>query len=59
LDTFPEKDNRFPLAPAELRSISQIVLKRARDGGATAAETEVAQAFGQSVSVRKGEVETI
>jgi len=59
VDTLPEKDSRFPLAPAALRSISEKVLARARAGGATAAETEVAQAFGQSVSVRKGEVETI
>ena len=31
----------------------------ARAGGATAAEAEVSQAFGQSVTVRKGDVETI
>ena len=31
----------------------------ARAGGASAAETEVSQAVGQSVSVRRGEVETI
>ena len=31
----------------------------AKRGGATAAETEVSQAFGLSVTVRKGEVETI
>jgi len=35
------------------------VLREARAGGATAAETEISQAFGQSVTVRKGEVETI
>lgn len=35
------------------------MLREARAGGATAAETEISQAFGQSVTVRKGEVETI
>jgi PmbA protein len=35
------------------------VLDAARAGGATAAETEVSQAVGQSVTVRKGDVETI
>ena len=35
------------------------MLAAARAGGATAAETEVSQAVGQSVTVRNGEVETI
>ena len=35
------------------------VLKAAQARGATAAEAEVSQAFGLSVTVRKGEVETI
>jgi PmbA protein len=35
------------------------VLDQARKGGATAAETEVSQGVGQSVTVRKGDVETI
>ena len=35
------------------------MLDAARAGGATAAETEVSQAVGQSVTVRNGEVETI
>jgi PmbA protein len=59
LDTFPQKDARFPLATPELSSIAETVLARARAGGATAAETEVSQAIGLSVSVRKGDVETI
>ena len=42
-----------------LRTISEAVLSRARQRGATAAETEISQGFGQSVTVRKGEVETI
>ncbi|TMH30515.1 MAG: metalloprotease PmbA [Betaproteobacteria bacterium] len=39
--------------------MAERVLREARAGGATAAETEISQAFGQSVTVRKGEVETI
>jgi PmbA protein len=35
------------------------VLERARSGGASAAETEVSEGFGQTATVRKGEVETI
>ena len=54
-----EADTRFPMATDALRQISQMVLARARANGATAAEAEVSQGFGQSVSIRKGEVETI
>jgi PmbA protein len=49
----------FPVTTATLERIAHSVLEAARAGGATAAETEVSQAVGQSVSVRKGEVETI
>jgi PmbA protein len=42
-----------------LQRIALDVLAHARDGGATAAETEVSEGFGQSVSVRRGEVENI
>ena len=52
-------DTRFAMPTDALRDISRIVLERARVNGATAAETDVSQGFGQSVSVRKGEVETI
>ena len=52
-------DTRFPMPTALLCQISEAVLSRARERGATAAETEVSQGFGQSVTVRKGEVETI
>jgi PmbA protein len=49
----------FPVDSATLTRIAQAILDEARKGGATAAETEVSQAVGQSVTVRKGEVETI
>src|SRR5437667_11512237 len=51
--------NRFPLTANALATIADRVLAEAKAGGATAAETEVSQAFGQSVTVRKGDVETI
>ncbi|HVN34516.1 MAG TPA: metalloprotease PmbA [Casimicrobiaceae bacterium] len=54
-----DKAGRFPLPTAELERIAESVLEAARAGGATAAETEVSQAVGQNVSVRRGEVETI
>ena len=49
----------FPVTTEVLTRVAQDVLRTARAGGATAAETEVSQAVGQSVAVRKGEVETI
>jgi PmbA protein len=49
----------FPVTTAELERIAQAVLDAARRGGATAAETEVSQGIGQSVTVRKEAVETI
>jgi PmbA protein len=42
-----------------LRRIALDVLACARESGASAAETEVSEGFGQSVSVRRGEVENI
>jgi PmbA protein len=50
---------RFPLPTSDLERIAAEVLDAAKAGGATAAETEVSQGIGQSVTVRKGEVETI
>jgi PmbA protein len=50
---------RFPLAAEALAALAGQVLEAARSRGATAAESEVSQAFGLSVTVRKGEVETI
>lgn len=50
---------RFPVPTAELERVAAQVLDVARRGGASAAETDVSQGVGQSVTVRKGEVETI
>jgi len=51
--------SHFPVTTEVLQRVAQAVLGAARAGGATAAETDVSQAVGQSVTVRKGEVETI
>jgi PmbA protein len=50
---------RFPLPTAELERLAAATLAAAQAGGASAAETEVSQAVGQSVTVRNGEIETI
>src|SRR5215204_5606415 len=47
----------FPVATAELERIALAVLDAAKRGGATAAETEVSQGIGLSVTVRKEAVE--
>jgi len=50
---------RFVLPTADIERLAESVLAAAKAGGATAAETEVSQGVGQSVTVRRGEVETI
>ena len=52
-------EQRFAISSDALAGIAAQVLDEARGGGATAAEAEVSQAFGQTVTVRKAEVETI
>jgi PmbA protein len=49
----------LPLPTAELERLAREVLRVAAAGGATAAETDVSQGIGLSVTVRKDEVETI
>ena len=49
----------FSHTDASLRDIAQQLLDHARAGGASAAEVDVSEGFGQSVTVRRGEVETI
>jgi PmbA protein len=49
----------FPETTAALETLAAEVLAAARQGGATAAETRVTQGIGQSVTVRRAEVETI
>src|SRR5262245_12769353 len=52
-------DSRFTYTIDALRTIVADTLKLARDRGASDAEAEVSEGHGQSVTVRRGEVETI
>lgn len=49
----------FSYTQNKLNQLAADVLRYAREQGATACETDVSEAFGQSVTVRKGNVETI
>ena len=51
--------SRFSYTADQLRDIAASVLECAKTRGATSAETEVSEGFGQTVTVRRGEVETI
>jgi PmbA protein len=50
---------RFSYDLATLKSVAADVLRLAREQGAASAEVDVNESFGQSVTVRRGEVETI
>ena len=51
--------SRFSYSAAQLRDLATSVLDYAKSRGATSAEAEVSEGFGQTVTVRRGEVETI
>ncbi len=53
------QDSRFTYSIDALKQLTQDLLTQARKAGATACEAEVSQGFGQDVSVRRNEVETI
>ena len=53
------QNQRFSLDLDQLKQLSQEVLHEAKQAGASAAEAEVSLSFGQNISVRLGEVETI
>jgi PmbA protein len=52
-------DSRFTYSIETLSQITRDILNQSKLAGATACEAEVSQGFGQNVSVRLGEVETI
>jgi PmbA protein len=52
-------DSRFSYASDTLREMVAGALRLARERGATEAEAEVSEGYGQSVTVRRGAVETI
>lgn len=56
---FTVSDSPFSFSSQALSDLATQVLDLARQGGASAAETEVSEGSGLSVSVRQGEVETI
>jgi PmbA protein len=51
--------SQFSYTRDQLIALSQIVIEHAARQGATAADTEISEGVGQSVSVRQGEIETI
>jgi PmbA protein len=51
--------SRFSYSLDTLKQMAQDVLQLARAAGASACETEISQGFGQNVTVRRQEVETI
>jgi PmbA protein len=53
------QDTRFSLNLDQLKQLTQDALYQATLAGASAAEAEVSLSFGQNISVRLGEVETI
>lgn len=52
-------DPRFSHSVETLKTLAQDILDQAKKLGATACEAEVSEGFGQSVTVRRDEVETI
>ncbi len=56
---FSSSPNRFSNSPDTLRQIAQDLIQYAKKQGASACIAEVSDGFGQSVSVRQGEIETI
>ncbi|MFZ5508602.1 MAG: metalloprotease PmbA [Pseudomonadota bacterium] len=52
-------NQEFSYAQDTLRQMAQDILDYARSRGADACETDISEGFGQSVTVRRGEVETI
>lgn len=55
----PQAQKRFSNSADNLRNIAADMLDYAKRQGATAASAEVSEGFGQAVTVRQGEVETI
>ncbi len=52
-------DKRFSFSQDDLKNIAEDILKFAKKRGASACEVDVSEGFGQSVSVRRDEVDTI
>ena len=50
---------RFACSAEQLRDVARTVLQRARDKGASACEVEVSEGYGQTVTVRRRNIDTI
>ena len=59
MNSLPASNARFSYPLSTLQQIARDILQQARQGGATACETDVSDGFGQTITVRQGEVETI
>ena len=59
LKTRPASGSQFSHDQSQLRQFIVDVLKYAREHGASSCEADVSERFGQTVTVRRGEVETI
>jgi PmbA protein len=59
MKTITTTANRFSQSPDTLRQIADDLIRYAREKGATASSAEVSDGFGQAITVRQGEVETI
>ena len=59
MNNLPVSDSRFSYPLNTLQQIARDILTHARQGGATACETNVSDGFGQTVTVRQSAVETI
>jgi PmbA protein len=59
MNTLATSASRFPLSEDSLRNLAQDILGYAKQRGASAASADVSVGFGQGVTVRNGEVETI
>ncbi|HYX64360.1 MAG TPA: metalloprotease PmbA [Burkholderiales bacterium] len=53
------KHHGFTFTPQSLRELAKIVLDRARAGGAQGCDCEVSEAYGLTVTVRKGKPDTL
>ncbi len=59
MNKLSSENNRFSYPHTTLQQIAQDILNHAQQGGATSCETNVSDGFGQNVTVRQREVETI
>lgn len=59
MNNLPVSDSRFSYPLSTLQQIARDILMHAKQGGATACETNVSDGFGQTVTVRQNAVETI